>query len=215
MRRRILLAIGGTLLVMLIIISLASSALLRDSYAGLERRYMERDMQRILADFSRQETGLGRTAGDYAASTDLYRYVQHPNVAITDRMFTDEGAANLNLQIVVVLDNAGKVQPSVRIERGTSRCPAGPDRMDRRTPRADPVRRQGRHIPGNHQPSAGTPVLCRASDPGRPSFAARRRHPRHGQGVRRPGRAPAGKPAPGDGRARSTRCSACSRGSRR
>ena len=123
MRRRILLAIGGTLLVMLIIISLASSALLRDSYAGLERRYMERDMQRILADFSRQETGLGRTAGDYAASTDLYRYVQHPNVAITDRMFTDEGAANLNLQIVVVLDNAGKVLFSRQFE--SSAGPAG------------------------------------------------------------------------------------------
>ena len=62
MRRRILLAIGGTLLVMLVIISLASSALLRDSYAALEHRYIERDVQRILADFSRQESSVGRTA---------------------------------------------------------------------------------------------------------------------------------------------------------
>ena len=122
MRRRILLAIGGTLLVMLIIISLASSALLRDSYAGLERRYMERDVQRILADFSRQEAGLGRTTGDYAASTGLYRYVQHPDPAVTGRMFTDEGAENLDLQLVVVLNNEGRVLFSRQFDTSGSRA---------------------------------------------------------------------------------------------
>jgi len=74
MRRRILLAIGGTLLVMLIIISLASSAIVRDSYGGLERRYLERDVQRIMSDISRQETGLGRTVENNAAWIELYRF---------------------------------------------------------------------------------------------------------------------------------------------
>ena len=109
MRRRILLAIGGTLLVMLIIISLASSALLRDSYAGLERRYMERDVLRVTGDISRQETSLGKTVEDYAAWTEMYDFVRHPTAAFAASNFTPESTANLNIEVVLVLDNAGKV----------------------------------------------------------------------------------------------------------
>ena len=46
MRRRILLAIGGTLLAMLIIISVASRSVLLDSYERLEQSYLGRDVQR-------------------------------------------------------------------------------------------------------------------------------------------------------------------------
>src|SRR5271157_1794943 len=109
MRRRILLAIGGTLLVMLVIISLASSAILLDSYAGLERRYMERDMQRIMSDISRQAQGLGRSVEDNAAWTELYRFVQHPTLAFKQSNFTAEGAANLHFDVLIILDNAGRI----------------------------------------------------------------------------------------------------------
>src|SRR5271157_4311742 len=109
MRRRILLAIGGTLLVMLIIISLSSSALLRDSYAGLERRYMERDVQRITGDISLQASELGHTTEDYATSSGMYQYVRHPNPAYTEGNFTPESVENLDLQVVIVLDNSGRV----------------------------------------------------------------------------------------------------------
>jgi two-component sensor histidine kinase/sensor domain CHASE-containing protein len=120
MRRRILLAIGGTLLVMLVIISLSSSAILRDSYAGLERRYMERDVQRIMGDIAWQESGLGRTVGDYAAWTEMYRFVQHPSAAFAGENFTPESAANLNLEVVLVLDNAGKTVYGRQFGTGTS-----------------------------------------------------------------------------------------------
>src|SRR5271157_1909638 len=109
MRRRILLAIGGTLLVMLIIISLSSSALLRDSYAGLERRYMERDVQRITSDIARQETVLGRTVEDYATLEGLYQFVLHPASGFARTTFTPEGAANLRLDVVVVFNRAGSI----------------------------------------------------------------------------------------------------------
>ncbi|MGA2639379.1 MAG: CHASE4 domain-containing protein [Spirochaetia bacterium] len=122
MRRRILLAIGGTLLVMLIIISLASSAILLESYAGLERRYMERDAQRIGADISRQAQALGRSVEDNAAWTDLYRFVQHPTSAFTQTNFTAEGAANLHLDVVIILDIAGKIVYSRSYGTGTARA---------------------------------------------------------------------------------------------
>ena len=71
MRRRILLAIGGTVLVMLVIISLASSALLRDSYAALERRYIERDVRRMVGSISREAVALGRTVEDYSKAAQI------------------------------------------------------------------------------------------------------------------------------------------------
>jgi two-component sensor histidine kinase/sensor domain CHASE-containing protein len=108
MRRRILLAIGGTLLVMLIIISLSSSALLRDSYAGLERRYIQRNMQRIFADIALQASELGHTVQNYAASSGMYQYVRHPTPTYTEGNFTPESVENLDLQVVIVLDNSGR-----------------------------------------------------------------------------------------------------------
>ncbi|MGO9307784.1 MAG: histidine kinase dimerization/phosphoacceptor domain -containing protein [Spirochaetia bacterium] len=107
MRRRILLAIGGTLLVMLIIISLSSSALLRDSYVRLERRYMDHDVQRITGDIARQQTVLGRTVEDYATLDGLYQFVTRPASGFASRAFTPEGAANLRIDVVAILNHAG------------------------------------------------------------------------------------------------------------
>ena len=109
MRRRILLAIGGTLLVMLAIISLASSAVLRDSYAALERRYIERDIQRVVGEISRDVTSLGRTVEDYSAWTAMYRFARHPTTDFTETIFTDESAQNLRVNVVIVENAAGKV----------------------------------------------------------------------------------------------------------
>jgi two-component sensor histidine kinase/sensor domain CHASE-containing protein len=109
MRKRILLAIGGTLLAMLIIISVASRSILLDSYEGLEQRYLERDVQRVMGDITRQETGLGRAVEDSAVSSALYQYVQHPSATFTNTNFTPENAANLRLDVIMILDASGTV----------------------------------------------------------------------------------------------------------
>ena len=107
MRRRILLAIGGTLLVMLIIISVASSALLRDAYANLERRYALRDVQRVVGSLSRSPVGLGQTAEGYASWTAMYEFVRHPSAQFAAVSFSEESAANLRVSLVLVLDANG------------------------------------------------------------------------------------------------------------
>jgi sensor domain CHASE-containing protein len=109
MRRRILLAIGGTLLGMLLIISLASSALLRDSYAALERRYIERDVRRMVGAITREAAGLGRTVEDYSAWTEMYRFVQHPSTEFTKRNFTDDSTENVRVNLVIAENAAGKI----------------------------------------------------------------------------------------------------------
>ena len=109
MRRRILFAIGGTLLAMLIIISVASRAVLLDSYEGLEKHYIERDLQRIMSDITRQASGLGRTVEDYAAWSAMYQFVQHPTSGFAKTNFTPDSAANLHVDVVMILDNEGRV----------------------------------------------------------------------------------------------------------
>jgi two-component sensor histidine kinase/sensor domain CHASE-containing protein len=109
MRRRILLAIGGTLLVMLVIISLASSALLRDSYAALERRYIERDARRVAGAVSREAAGLGRTVEDYSAWTDMYRFVQHPSSEFAKTTFTEDSAENVRINFVIAENSEGRI----------------------------------------------------------------------------------------------------------
>ncbi|HET6452702.1 MAG TPA: histidine kinase dimerization/phosphoacceptor domain -containing protein [Spirochaetia bacterium] len=107
MRRRILFAIGGTLLVMLLIISASSSAILRDAYTNLEHRYIVRDIQRVLGDLARRPEALSRVAEDYAAWTPMYEFVRHPAGTFVQDTFTEEGAENLRLGIVVARDAAG------------------------------------------------------------------------------------------------------------
>jgi two-component sensor histidine kinase/sensor domain CHASE-containing protein len=122
MRRRIFLAIGGALLVMLAIISLSSRALVLNSYAGLERQYIEHDVERVLGDIERGEVALGRTVEDYAAWTAMYRFIQDPAQAFSDTTFTEESAENIRIDVVLALDNAGKVVFSRHFGEGPERA---------------------------------------------------------------------------------------------
>ncbi len=109
MRRRIFLAIGGALLVMLIIITFSSRALLQGSYANLEKQYIARDVDRVLGDIQGNAASLGRTVEDYAAWTEMYQFVQHPSTAFSDANFTEQSAANIRIDVVLVLDNMGRL----------------------------------------------------------------------------------------------------------
>ncbi len=46
---------------------------------------------------------------DYAAWSAMYQYVQHPTPSFTDSNFTSDSAANLHVDLVMVLDNSGTV----------------------------------------------------------------------------------------------------------
>jgi len=122
MRRRIFLVIGGALLVMLVSISFSSRALLRDSYGRLERQYIARDVDRVLGEIKDNATSLGMTVEDYAAWTEMYQFVQHPTKAFSDSNFAEEGAANLHVDVTLVLDNAGKVVFGRHFGSGSARA---------------------------------------------------------------------------------------------
>ena len=109
MRRRIFLVIGGALVVMLVVITFSSRALLMDSYGQLERRYIDHDIERVLAGVRQTEADLGDTAEDYAAWTDMYEFVRRPTAAFVNVNFAEESAANLHIDVVLVLDRMGRI----------------------------------------------------------------------------------------------------------
>ncbi len=109
MRRRILIAIGGTLLVMLAIITAISRMILLESYDKLERAYIERDLQRVRADIDGQLDALATTTADYGAWTELYQYVKHPSPAFTDENFSDDSTKYVPVNVLLVFDENGKL----------------------------------------------------------------------------------------------------------
>jgi two-component sensor histidine kinase/sensor domain CHASE-containing protein len=109
MRKRILLAIGATLLVMLIIISLASRSILNNSYASLENRYAGRNIQRVSAEIDRQADSLGVTAADYGTWTEMYSFAQHPTREFAEENFSDAAGGNLHLSVVLVANREGSI----------------------------------------------------------------------------------------------------------
>lgn len=107
MRRRILLVISGTLIAMLVIITLASSSILQKSFDGLEKRYMERDVQRVTHDVEAQLATLGATTTDYATWTEMYEFARDPTPAFAAQNLDNEVANNLHVTLVLVLDGKG------------------------------------------------------------------------------------------------------------
>ena len=110
MRKRILVAIGGTLIGMFLILMVASRVILVDSTRILEARYVRRDVQRVQANLSGQAVALGATTTDYAAWDEMYNFVQHPTQSFIQSNFTDSVIQNLRVAAAVVLDPLGNAR---------------------------------------------------------------------------------------------------------
>ena len=109
MRRLILLVIGGTLLVMVIIIVAGTRGLLLDSFARLERRYVERDVERATNAVSDELTSLGGTANDWATWDDLYAFDRGGNRQVVEKDIDEDFFVNMRLSIVLLMDTQGRV----------------------------------------------------------------------------------------------------------
>ncbi|MFI5367506.1 MAG: CHASE4 domain-containing protein, partial [Spirochaetia bacterium] len=109
MRRLILLVIGGTLLVMMIIIVAVTRGLLLDSYARLERRYVERDVERATNAVSEELASLGGTANDWATRDDSYIFVHDGNRRVIEQDIDEDFFQNMRLSVVLLIDPHGRV----------------------------------------------------------------------------------------------------------
>lgn len=109
MRKLILLVIGGTLLVMMIIIVAVTRSLLSDSFARLERKYVERDVERVTNAISGELSSLGRTTNDWAMWDDTYAFVVDRNPRFIEDNLDAVFFQNLRLSVVLFIDTQGRL----------------------------------------------------------------------------------------------------------
>ena len=108
MRKRILLVIGGTLVVMMIILVTVTRALLLDSFARLEKRYLEQDVQRVVNAVDATFTDLNRMDDDWAAWDDSYAFVVGRSPAYVAANITDDVFENLRMNVILFIDAKGR-----------------------------------------------------------------------------------------------------------
>lgn len=109
MRRLILLVIGGTLLVMMIIIVAVTRGLLSDSFARLERQYVEQDVERATKAVSEELTALGGTANDWSTWDSTSAFVLDANPRYIEENIDEAFFQSLRLSVVLYMDAQGRV----------------------------------------------------------------------------------------------------------
>ncbi len=107
MRRRLILVLGLTLLGMLAILTGATRLILLRSFSELERRYVEKDVERALNAVRADMAALSRTANDWAAWDDTYAFAGGGNPGFADENLYAEVFQNLHLSVMLFLDPAG------------------------------------------------------------------------------------------------------------
>jgi two-component sensor histidine kinase/sensor domain CHASE-containing protein len=126
MRKRILLVIGGTLVVMMIILVTVSWSLILESFTRLERRYLELDIQRVTNAIDAILTDLNRMNDDWASWDDSYAFMRDRSPAYIAANITDDVFENLRLNAILFLDAKGQVVFGEGYDFSTQRTAAVP-----------------------------------------------------------------------------------------
>ena len=108
MRRRIFLVIGGTLVVMVLIIVAVTRWVLLDSFARLEARYLKTDLERVSNAIEGSLSSLSRPDDDWAAIDDSYNFMQTRSPVYVAANITDDIFENLRLNVLLLLDTQGR-----------------------------------------------------------------------------------------------------------
>jgi two-component sensor histidine kinase/sensor domain CHASE-containing protein len=123
MRRRILLVIAATLLVMMVIIFTVTRTLLLGSYARLERRYVERDLERVFNAITDELASMEGVADSLACSDQAYRFMQGRNSGYPHAAFDSDFFEDLDISVVAFMNEKGRAvfsrsfDPTTQAER--------------------------------------------------------------------------------------------------
>lgn len=108
LRLKTLAIVGLALLCLNLLLFASSSNLLLDGYGQLERREVERDVQRALSVLMDNAADLDATARDYSEWDTTYAFVKNHDPAYERSNFVDRTFDYLRLNALVVLDESDK-----------------------------------------------------------------------------------------------------------
>lgn len=109
MRRRVFFVIGLTLLAMIVVIAGVARLVLTRSLLDLERRYLERDVDRVRKAVAEDLAALRRTARDWSAWDEVYEFVATASPAFVERNLADEMLEDIDVGAILFLDAGGRV----------------------------------------------------------------------------------------------------------
>ncbi len=109
MRRRVFFVIGLTLLAMILVIAIASRFVLMETLLDLERRYLERDVDRVRQAVAEDIAALARTARDWSAWDDAYDFVATGADTFVEHNLGREMLADIDVDVILFVDTAGRV----------------------------------------------------------------------------------------------------------
>ena len=104
LRRKTLLALGATLLVLLGILSLAASHIWMGGFAHVEEEETRRNVLRVTGALAGQVATLGTNTTDYAVWDDTCKFVANGSPVYVQGNFNEQSFANLGLNLLVIVD---------------------------------------------------------------------------------------------------------------
>lgn len=109
LRKKLFLIVAGTALVLLVVLFLAGRSIILESAVRLERETVALDVSRVAGTLWAEADRLRRSAGDWAAWDDTYRFAADGSAGYVERNLTDEALRTLDVGLVVLVDASGRV----------------------------------------------------------------------------------------------------------
>jgi two-component sensor histidine kinase/sensor domain CHASE-containing protein len=116
MRRRVFFSIGLTLLAMILVIAAADRFVLTRNLLDLERRSLERDVDRVHKAVAEELTALVRTSRDWSAWDDAYEFVATGSAGFIARNLADQMLADIDVSAILFINAAGTLVYGKAIE---------------------------------------------------------------------------------------------------
>jgi two-component sensor histidine kinase/sensor domain CHASE-containing protein len=162
MRRRVFFVIGLTLLAMILVIAAAARFVLMRDLLALERRYLERDVDRVRKAVAEDLGALVRTARDWSAWDDAYEFVATHSADFVARNLADQMLEDIDVSAIVFADRRGRVVygKTNRLGAGASELAASLERRIAERPPLLPADSPGGSVAGIVALPQGTTLVA-------------------------------------------------------
>lgn len=104
-----LFAISGSLVVLMLILLFGSKVILLDSFVAIEKKDMEKNMERAMNALQGELTHLSSITGDYAGWDDSYHFIQDGNKDYINANTPDSIFPTLRIHVLIFVRNSGQI----------------------------------------------------------------------------------------------------------
>jgi sensor domain CHASE-containing protein len=121
LRTKVVLVLSALSALSIGVLFLVQSTILSTRFAKLERESTEANTDRAMSAVWADVSSVSTTVGDWAPWDDTYVFVQDNNTGYIANNLTDETVANIGMNLVLFVDNAGDLVygKALDLERGT------------------------------------------------------------------------------------------------